>query len=289
MGDESIINSPGQLRLFEQDHGWLPGDTAGDAGGTGTSTGSAIGSMAGGEAGSGANTASNGMDESKPFTWQQGAQNAAFSNGGYFSHDNKLYQQRDGKTYLITGDPSGDVELDAEQSGQLDMARAATAEHEKKTKDAMAQQPIVSEGFTNTPRSMFGGTIVAGNGDLCLYDANDNLTGLYPYTSGVSGVTDPSIRDKGPIPPGGYTLNSGDISEANGLRYLLRNNPWSDWGHYRVPLVPDPNTDTHGRGGFFLHGGSRPGSLGCIDVGKGEAQLFPELQQNGENYRLIVK
>jgi hypothetical protein len=42
-----------------------------------------------------------------------------------------------------------------------------------------------------------------------------------------------------------------------------------DWGDWRVPLIPDPGTDTKGRGGFYLHGGRRPGSGGCIDIGGG--------------------
>ena len=40
-------------------------------------------------------------------------------------------------------------------------------------------------------------------------------------------------------------------------------------------------TNTHGRSGFFLHGGRIPGSAGCIDVGSGEFTLFPLLKARG--------
>jgi len=33
----------------------------------------------------------------------------------------------------------------------------------------------------------------------------------------------------------------------------------------------------YNRSGFFLHGGDRPGSAGCIDVGQNDVKLFPEI------------
>lgn len=39
-----------------------------------------------------------------------------------------------------------------------------------------------------------------------------------------------------------------------------------DWGEWRVRLYPYPGTNTHGRDNFFLHGGKKPGSAGCIDA-----------------------
>lgn len=42
-----------------------------------------------------------------------------------------------------------------------------------------------------------------------------------------------------------------------------------DWGDWRVPLIPQKGTKTYGRSGFFLHGGSIPGSAGCVDFGGG--------------------
>jgi hypothetical protein len=38
------------------------------------------------------------------------------------------------------------------------------------------------------------------------------------------------------------------------------------WGDYRWALNPKPGTNTFGRSSFYLHGGSAPGSIGCIDL-----------------------
>ena len=37
-------------------------------------------------------------------------------------------------------------------------------------------------------------------------------------------------------------------------------------GKNRVPLAPSKETKTYGRSGFYLHGGSKPGSAGCVDA-----------------------
>ena len=45
----------------------------------------------------------------------------------------------------------------------------------------------------------------------------------------------------------------------------------ADWGSFRVPIRPEAGTLVPGRdpSSFKLHGGRRPGSAGCIDVGGG--------------------
>jgi len=51
-------------------------------------------------------------------------------------------------------------------------------------------------------------------------------------------------------------------------------NIFADWGHFRVPLEPQPQTKTYGRKGFYLHGGRTVGSKGCIDVGKSDLFIY---------------
>lgn len=41
------------------------------------------------------------------------------------------------------------------------------------------------------------------------------------------------------------------------------------WGNFRFALNPKKGTNTFGRSGFFLHGGSVPGSIGCVDLATG--------------------
>lgn len=122
------------------------------------------------------------------------------------------------------------------------------------------------------------------------YDDDGKLLGEYPATSGRNGVTDPSVRDQGPIPEGSYTLNPSEIQERSfvsraaslvGLR--------ADWGQYLAPLNVSPGTETFGRSGFYLHGGLLPGSAGCIDLGKYDSTLFPKLMNHSGPIRVDVK
>jgi hypothetical protein len=74
----------------------------------------------------------------------------------------------------------------------------------------------------------------------------------------------------GPIPPGQYRLFARTLSAPIPVHAVART-LWTrqDWGGIRIPAVPSMTTNTHGRGGFYLHGGLFPGSAGCIDVGGG--------------------
>lgn len=75
-------------------------------------------------------------------------------------------------------------------------------------------------------------------------------------------------RNKGPIPRGDYRAYARELSDPNFVGDAMRNLR-GDWGDWRVRLWPDDAAATHGRDGFFLHGGWQPGSAGCIDVGGG--------------------
>ena len=127
-------------------------------------------------------------------------------------------------------------------------------------------------------------SLVANNGTLTHYNNSGNVVGTYPYTTGQDGVTDPSTPWQGPIPPGNYSLDPSQISEGGFLRNLL-----GDWGKYRLPLTPDSSTNTYGRDGFFLHGGKKPGSAGCIDVGSFDKTLFPNLMVHDGPIPVTVK
>jgi hypothetical protein len=103
------------------------------------------------------------------------------------------------------------------------------------------------------------------------------IPGRAPYmmlaTSGVDAcinqVSCQTIKNKGPIPLGFYRLLTSEISNPGTAHDFVRN-LLGDWGDWRVPLHPEEGTETFGRDGFFLHGGRRFGSLGCIDVGGGK-------------------
>jgi RHS repeat-associated protein len=100
--------------------------------------------------------------------------------------------------------------------------------------------------------------------------------GRIPYDIAATSGRGPFMNDQsaaansglGPLPEGQYLVDVAHLSNPNWFGDILRNLR-GDWGDWRVPLTPYPGTNTHGRGGFFLHGGRRPGSAGCIDVGGG--------------------
>lgn len=82
-----------------------------------------------------------------------------------------------------------------------------------------------------------------------------------PLGAGYSGQpeckNDPSAcdqHDRGPIPPGRYTIGDPHDSATH--------------GPFAMALTPDPANEMHGRSGFMLHGdsASHPGaaSNGCI-------------------------
>ena len=104
--------------------------------------------------------------------------------------------------------------------------------------------------------------VVAEGGQFSMYAGDGKLIDRVSFTSGRDGVTDPEIKDRGPIPPGTYIMNPKNVT-PNGPNTLLS----GDWGVMRVSLIPTADTNTFGRSGFYIHGGFSPGSAGCIDLG----------------------
>jgi hypothetical protein len=94
----------------------------------------------------------------------------------------------------------------------------------------------------------------------------------YPAVSGkpdASGQFDYSVpRQKisnvGPIPAGTYWIRPDELDDNYWNTYV----PGFEkaWGRYRISIHPFTTTETYGRGGFFIHGGTVAGSAGCIDL-----------------------
>lgn len=98
-----------------------------------------------------------------------------------------------------------------------------------------------------------------------------------PASSGKPNCScDASSKNEGPIPSGNYTAKSNELTNAPWYKDIARTlagvariSGGGDWGDWRIPLHPNPGTDTFGRKGFMMHGGFIPGSAGCIDIGGG--------------------
>jgi hypothetical protein len=104
----------------------------------------------------------------------------------------------------------------------------------------------------------------------CLVLSGPN-TSAYPAVSGraLAGATfDYSVqrqrlRDTGPIPAGQYWVQPSQMWDNAWYRVAA---PRSVWGNHRLTIHILPGTQTHGRGGFFIHGGTHDGTAGCINL-----------------------
>lgn len=121
-----------------------------------------------------------------------------------------------------------------------------------------------------------------------------------------------AMPDVGPLPEGNYTLDPAKIRLLTLKDDVVgKTMAWtqlfdekvgafpggsSAWGLGRMPIDPsvvqvfDPSTSTFiSRSGFTVHGGTSPGSAGCIDLMRGEMLFFNKLQRSSTTaIRLIV-
>lgn len=98
-------------------------------------------------------------------------------------------------------------------------------------------------------------------------------------------------KNAGPTPPGKYIVGpiqarEGDMETVGVISAMWKkltgafdntsvakqsfksNSDYSKvgWGNYRATITPKSGTNTYGRGSFYIHGGTLPGSHGCIDL-----------------------
>ena len=110
----------------------------------------------------------------------------------------------------------------------------------------------------------------------------------YVATSGKRGP-DFSLKaqqDKGlgTTPEGDYWIDPEQMWTAGPLVEFARNFPFlrdypEGWGHHRITIHEMPGTQTYGRGGFFVHGGSHQGSAGCVHLtGNGMETFLADLK-----------
>ena len=111
---------------------------------------------------------------------------------------------------------------------------------------------------------------------------NIDMPGLsWEATSGKPGYQSPEYQkeaNKGPIPEGKYLVDPSQTqsffytSDFNRFKGKFGLGTWpggkNSWGEFRTWLTPIDGTETYGRSGFSIHGGTTPGSAGCIDLTK---------------------
>lgn len=116
------------------------------------------------------------------------------------------------------------------------------------------------------------------------------LQASYPVESGRTGVTDFMLKGKGPTPPGVYYVDPEEVSEVHFVSYAKRNFfDRADWGHVRAPLHPAQSTETFGRDKFFVHGGSFPGSAGCLDIGENDIEFLRNVKESKHIIKIVIE
>ncbi|MBL1153096.1 MAG: L,D-transpeptidase family protein [Armatimonadetes bacterium] len=130
-------------------------------------------------------------------------------------------------------------------------------------------------------------TLIFNGRKLKHYSSDGKLIGTYPARSGMPGstVSDQDKKNVGPIPEGSYYIKKWQVQRES----YWPGDWWRDefypggtnFGERRVPLYACPETETYGRDGFFVHGGSRPQTAGCIQV-DGAVELLDRIQ-SGED------
>ena len=83
--------------------------------------------------------------------------------------------------------------------------------------------------------------------------------------------TNQATHNHGPIPQGEYWIQPMQLVNL----YF----GGDSWGDSRITIHPLPTTNTHSRGGFFIHGGKVFGSIGCIDLAYGMASFRKKLKE----------
>jgi hypothetical protein len=121
--------------------------------------------------------------------------------------------------------------------------------------------PKVPSCPQSTIRFVFDGRYLKGLGGKSLM--------MYPAVSGkpeagkfVYSRERQRMVGKGPIPEGDYWVQPSQIWD----NAWYKHGSTAGWGNHRLTIHPYPKTQTYGRGGFFIHGGSIAGSAGCIDL-----------------------
>ena len=135
---------------------------------------------------------------------------------------------------------------------------------------ALAQCSKLSLVFNGTHLTMSGGSAPYS---YAAVSGKPEKGGVFTYTPERQ-----KAPSSGPIPEGNYWINPAEIWEMEFYNFWTSE---SGWGKYRVTIHPFKTTETHGRGGFFIHGGKNPGSAGCIDLTNKIVKFVTDLGKEG--------
>jgi len=95
------------------------------------------------------------------------------------------------------------------------------------------------------------------------------------------------LENVGPIPEGTYSYKNSNWKTLSRWQQIKRLATGTDWGSHNVPLEIINNKQPH-RGNFYLHGGVKPGSSGCLDAGMTIGKIY-QLTKHQTTTFLIIK
>ena len=144
------------------------------------------------------------------------------------------------------------------------------------------------------------------DGELTLSSSSYDAVSGRPLGDGSFSYSDlrQAQKSEGPIPEGDYTVNPSEIQNFSDLSFaqkaaaLVGRGQWPggkrSWGENRAWINPssvevtDPETgETVIRTDMSIHGGSIPGSAGCIDCHKNSPALFNQLKKSKSSSILL--
>jgi RHS repeat-associated protein len=159
--------------------------------------------------------------------------------------------------------------------------------------DPEGKLTLFSQGFdavSGKPLEDGGGMVDNGLGSVSI-DPPTKLTFFYSKD-------EQKAANEGPTPEGLYSINKSDFKEGTNesgsqkwsdlslsqkAAALFGRGKWpggqASWGSNRWQLNVE-NADTYGRSGFYLHGGTKWGSRGCVDVGNNIGTLANAILTN---------
>lgn len=114
---------------------------------------------------------------------------------------------------------------------------------------------------------------------LRVLDANGSQQRSWRAHSGNGWVLDPAMQTSasaGPIMEGSYSVDPSTV-EHRSPQKEARSMPYASWGPVRIRIVPSFLQKiwlrmAGRRGGFEIHGGTKRGTAGCIELNRPQAR-----------------
>jgi len=146
----------------------------------------------------------------------------------------------------------------------------------------VGNNPLMRIDPTGLAQAVFNGT------NISLWTDSGTFLGTWPAVSGRGGY--PNQSGQGSIPPGLYVAEPGSTQTRDLSHPLWYFTGQQSWGNQRLPLLPAVGTETYGRGGFFIHGGSGDITNGCVKIpSPSESAFFKAWSGTGEMLWLHAK